>query len=82
MSEERQPLWPLIVAVLIGLPGLYVLSDGPAWYWARQRTAPDWALTVYQQAYGPILFVYSEGPPAFHTAIDWQDSLWAELGVR
>ncbi len=29
MSEERKPLWPWIVAVLVGLPVLYVLSSGP-----------------------------------------------------
>lgn len=30
MSEERKPLWPWIVALLIGLPVLYVASFGPA----------------------------------------------------
>jgi hypothetical protein len=31
MSDDRKkPLWPSIVAVLIGLPMMYVASFGPA----------------------------------------------------
>jgi hypothetical protein len=30
MSDLRKPFWPWIVALLIGLPVLYVLSSGPA----------------------------------------------------
>lgn len=39
MSDDRKkkPLWPWIVALLIGLPGLYVASFGPA-CWIVSRT--------------------------------------------
>lgn len=30
MNEERNPVWPWIAALLIGLPVLYVASFGPA----------------------------------------------------
>ena len=30
MTDRKQPLWPWIVALLIGLPVLYVASFGPA----------------------------------------------------
>ena len=29
-DDRKKPLWPWIVALLIGLPVLYVLSSGPA----------------------------------------------------
>jgi hypothetical protein len=39
MSDERKPVWPWIVAGLIGLPVLYVLSSGPA-CWITARSGP------------------------------------------
>jgi hypothetical protein len=39
MSDERKPLWPWIVVLLIGLPVLYVASFGPAcWVTASHPT--------------------------------------------
>lgn len=49
MSEtSRKPAWPWIVALLIGLPVLYVLSFGPA-CWASLRTRSGGRLigTIY-----------------------------------
>jgi hypothetical protein len=43
MSEERKPVWPWIVGVLIGLPVLYVASFGPA-CWACSRFDSDESL--------------------------------------
>ncbi len=38
MSDDRKtPLWPWIVALLIGLPVLYIVSFGPA-CWAESQT--------------------------------------------
>ncbi len=38
MSDARKkPLWPWIVALLIGLPVLYVASFGPACWLVRQQ---------------------------------------------
>src|SRR5262245_26252898 len=37
MSDERKPLWPWIVALLMGLPVMYVASYGPrTWYIVRR----------------------------------------------
>ena len=38
MSEERKPrVWPLVAALLIGLPVLYFASFAPAcWLWKRE----------------------------------------------
>jgi hypothetical protein len=30
MTDDRKPIWPWIVALLIGLPVLYVVLFGPA----------------------------------------------------
>ncbi len=38
MGDERKPLWPWTVALLIGLAVLYVASFGPA-CWITSRTA-------------------------------------------
>jgi hypothetical protein len=52
MSEDRkQPLWPWIVALLIGLPVLYVASFGPAcWIGSRDATQP-WASLIVISVY-------------------------------
>jgi hypothetical protein len=52
MSEERRPLWPWIVALLIGLPVLYVVSFGPACWLTSQRYGwsklqPHRAMIIY-----------------------------------
>ena len=62
MSDERKKagVWPWIVALLIGLPVLYVLSSGPARTvacrryslnianeWDMRIVADKWWLTVY-----------------------------------
>jgi hypothetical protein len=40
MSDDRKkPLWPWIVALVIGLPVMYVLSSGPARMVACRRSS-------------------------------------------
>ena len=47
MSDDRKPLWPWVVALLIGLPVLYVASFGPAMaLYARGRIPLDAAAIV------------------------------------
>jgi hypothetical protein len=60
MSEEqRESVWQWIVAMLIGLPLLYVASFGPACWicWRRQWESPT--LSV---AYAPIIWLMQNGP--------------------
>jgi hypothetical protein len=45
MSDKRKALWPWIVALLIGLPVLYVASFGPAfsvWWSAAAADNQQW----------------------------------------
>jgi hypothetical protein len=61
MSDDRKkPLWPWIVALLIGLPVFYVASFGPACWWFAEEIEVDDG-NVYRQAnviYWPIGWVY------------------------
>jgi hypothetical protein len=49
MRDEPKPLWPWIVALLIGLPALYVGSFGPAWWVGTGGGLPaEWTLRLYR----------------------------------
>ena len=51
MSDERNPIGPWIVTLLIGLPMMYVGSFGPA-YWIEARGGyGKMATTIYQPLY-------------------------------
>jgi hypothetical protein len=54
MSDDRKPLWPWIVALLVGLPVMYVLSFGPACWTASRISAGASALPAF---YRPITWV-------------------------
>jgi hypothetical protein len=58
MSEERKPaIWPWIVALLIGLPVLYVASFGPAcWFCARTQCGNRFVGTAYQPIISAMIF--------------------------
>ena len=52
MSEVRKPLWPWIVALMIGLPILYVASFAPACWLTSQvlvggEPEPNRAMIIY-----------------------------------
>ena len=51
MTDERKPLWPWVVALLIGLPVLYAASFGPA-CWISSRV-PSLTAPV-ESAYAPL----------------------------
>jgi hypothetical protein len=73
MSDDRKkPLWPCIVALLIGLPVLYVVSFGPAcWIMSRTRDQqlPD--------GYMPIGWLMSNSPRFVGESI----AAYAEAGI-
>ncbi len=76
MSEERKkPVWPWIVAMLIGLPVLYVLSWGPAcWLAVRIEMAES---RIFQVGYWPIgRIIYVGVPVADATLV-----AYAEFGL-
>jgi hypothetical protein len=58
MGEERKKagFWPWVVALLIGLPLLYVASFGPA-CWIAQRTQNQYVIQAKDTVYLPLLLV-------------------------
>jgi hypothetical protein len=59
MREERKPLWPWIVAVLTGLPVLYVASFGPACWIVSHANLSGKIATV---PYRPMIWSWQYGP--------------------
>jgi hypothetical protein len=69
MSDERKPVWPWIVALLIGLPVLYVASFGPACALVGQGVLPR---TLLDTMFAPCLDVAFDGPdPIRKMVCDW-----------
>jgi hypothetical protein len=68
MSEERKPLWPWIVALLIGLPVVYVASFGPACKLVRRDVLRGGDVAHF---YRPIVENASTGPAWLRQAAEW-----------
>src|SRR5262249_59566050 len=69
MSDERSPLWPWIVALLIGLPVLYVASFGPACWLTDQEIVPA---AVTHKVFGPLAWTAARCPdPIRYTLVDY-----------
>ena len=73
MSDERKPLWPWIVALLIGLPVLYVGSFGPV-CWLNERGVLKAA--AVSAIYSPVLATAENC--RLPNVIDW----YARLGAK
>src|SRR5262245_20955652 len=73
MSEERKPLWPWIVALLIGLPVLYVASFGPACWMADKDYLSDRNVWL---VYRPIIWTYWKAPSPMDIAIGRWIQFW------
>ncbi len=76
MNDDRRPLWPWIMALLIGLPVVYVASFGPAcWLTASGHVEKS----TLQQLYRPIFYRAGIGhsPIRVRHAIQW----WGSLGI-
>ena len=69
MSGERKPLWPWIVALLTGLPVLYVASIGPV-CWTLSRMSAD-TPGIVNLLYTPVLRVWHDGPATARDALWW-----------
>ncbi len=52
-DDQKKPLWPWTVALLIGLPLVYVLSIGPA-CWISAHKGGTTARGVVSRAYRPV----------------------------
>jgi hypothetical protein len=71
---------PWIVALLIGLPLMYVLSAGPAtWLYRRHHKAEPESLPATGSLgiiYGPLNSAVEASPRPVESAMRWYISLW------
>jgi len=75
-DDRKKALWPWTLALLIGLPVLYVASFGPAcWASSRIGTRKGLAAGAVEFAYQPMLRLGVEGPDSISIWIQW----WAKL---
>jgi hypothetical protein len=79
-DQKKRPLWPVITALLIGLPVLYVLSFGPAMWLCRlaiiQGVDEARAAEFMLAAYAPLLWLTANGPESFGYALYWYGHLF------
>src|SRR5689334_1826705 len=85
MSDEcKIRVWPWIVALLIGLPVLYVASFGPA-CWACSRLDdrhPDWEVwNLVQSGYWPVICAAC-GDARIKDAAQWYAALMSTQPVH
>jgi hypothetical protein len=58
MSDEpKKQVWPWIVALLIGLPVMYVLSVGPMTRLVVHYPVPAWVRHAYRRVYALLVWV-------------------------
>jgi hypothetical protein len=76
MAEERKRfgVWPWVVALLIGLPALYVASFGPVCWWTTNKNA-EFGEREAPRIYWPIGWVCWHGPGSLTEAIRWYATL-------
>ncbi len=76
-ADRKKAVWPLIVALLIGLSVLYVASIGPA-EWLYWKVIPfkfsKAAARTIDLVYWPIIEAQEKG--IFAAEIGWYKSLW------
>ena len=59
-DDRKRPLWPWIVALLIGLPVMYVASFGPACWLEDRALLP---MGFVHSSYKPLVFVLARYCP-------------------
>ena len=83
-ERKKRAVWPWAVALLIGLPVLYMASFGPA-CWLTAQPAEDgarndgWDMPPrWMQIYRPFGIILNRGDSPIKTAVSW----WATIGVK
>ena len=77
--DKPRCLWPWIVAVLVGVPVLYVLSFGPACWLALNGRLPPrgYGMSPAQMRfYDPVFWIMHSGPEPVRGALAWYNELW------
>jgi len=74
MTDDcNKPVWPWIVALLIGLPALYVASFGPACWLHSAKIVP---YDVIDAGYRPLLYMAFDGPEVQQHLLTSYVHLW------
>ena len=77
MDDDRKTsVWPWIVALLIGLPVLYVASFGPFLWIANHRFMPGALTPIAEAAFEPMFWARWESPDAIRTPVEWYARFW------
>lgn len=77
MSDYRKkPLWPWIVAVMIGLPVLYVLSWAPAELLVMKMGEPEWLVVSGKAFYAPLAWLQYHIPEPVNEWHQAYGQLW------
>jgi hypothetical protein len=73
MSDDRKPIWPWVVALLIALPVLYVASFGPAQHVRFRLHDVEWVRESERQAYLPLhkAFIENKLPDWYVSYMVW-----------
>jgi len=77
MSDERKPLWPWIVAVVIGLPVPYVASIGPMFWIYKHVGAPMWMAQGMHYVYWPLVRLSEQSEVSEHLLLIYV-SVWKD----
>jgi hypothetical protein len=78
MSDDRIRVWPWIVALLIGLPVIYMLSWGPAMKLLFCVPLPDSIGTAILAIYYPV-HQFAEQSETATTFLQWYLPLWGDF---
>ena len=80
MSEDRKRhVWPLIVALLIGLPVLYVLSWSPAELLVMKLGEPEWLVVPGKAFYAPLAWSQHHIPEPVNQWNQAYDQWWIDI---
>ena len=76
-DDRKKCLWPWIVALLIGLPVLYVASIGPA-FWAYEHAGkPMWMAYGIHYVYWPLVWLSEQSQLSEHLLLTYV-SVWKD----
>ena len=65
------------MAVIVGVPVLYVVSFGPmCWWFSSAEIDGDVVVYIAPHAYWPIGWLAQHGPDPVGDAINWYGTLW------
>ena len=79
MSDERKPVWPWIVALLIGLPVVYPMSFVAFMQLCTHGILPEWFEASISWIWFPLIescyWLSEHGPEWMQPVIEWYDEM-------